>query len=93
MTSRGGTRYDRTFMEGFLVPGIGHENWVREPTTRRATWFRQVRMRFVYVNQNYGQPTSHLRRYSLRLDGFACVRAGSTKGAEMLNAALSVHGP
>ena len=28
-----------------------------------------------YANQNYGQPTAHLRRYSLRLDGFACVRA------------------
>jgi hypothetical protein len=37
----------------------------------------------VYVNQNYGQPTSHLRRYSLRLDGFASVRA-DYDGGEMV---------
>ena len=28
ITTRGGDTYDRTFMEGFLVPGIGPENWV-----------------------------------------------------------------
>ena len=28
LTSRGGDRYDRTFMEGFINPGIGPENWV-----------------------------------------------------------------
>ena len=28
-----------------------------------------------FVNQNYGQPTSHLRRYSLRVDGFISVHA------------------
>ena len=33
----------------------------------------------VFVNQDYAQPTAHLRRYSLRLDGFAslhCPYAG-----------------
>jgi len=28
ITTRGGDGYDRTFMEGFLTPGIGPENWV-----------------------------------------------------------------
>src|SRR5205807_9996097 len=28
LTTRGGDHYDRTFMEGFLNPGIGLENWV-----------------------------------------------------------------
>ena len=27
MTSRGGDVYDRTFMEAFVAPGIGAENW------------------------------------------------------------------
>ena len=76
ITTRGGVRYDRTFMEGFLVPGIGPENWVSR-TNYPALNVVQTgpnAMSF-YANQNYGQPTSHLRRYSLRLDGFACVRA------------------
>ena len=28
LSSRGGNRYDRAFMEGFLRPGLGLENWV-----------------------------------------------------------------
>ena len=28
MTTRGGNRYERTFMEWFIRPGIGNENWV-----------------------------------------------------------------
>ena len=66
------------------MPGIGHENWVSR-TNYPACNVVQTgphEMSF-YVNQNYGQPTSHLRRYSLRLDGFACVRAGY-EGGEML---------
>jgi len=33
-----------------------------------------------YVNQNYAQPSAELRRYSLRLDGFASLRAGFEGG-------------
>ena len=28
MTTRGGDVYDRTFMEAFIRPGIGFDNWV-----------------------------------------------------------------
>ena len=79
LTSRGGSRFDRTFMEGFLVPGIGPENWVSRTNypARNVVQTGPHEMSF-YVNQNYGQVTSHLRRYSLRLDGFACVRAATT---------------
>ena len=92
LTSRGGDRYDRTFMEGFLVPGIGPENWVSRtnypalnvvPTGRHEMSF--------YANQNYGQPTAHLRRYSLRLDGFACVRA-PYEGGELVTRPLTFAG-
>lgn len=37
----------------------------------------------LYVNHDYASPTSHVRRYSLRLDGFASVRAGAS-GGELL---------
>ncbi len=34
----------------------------------------------VYVNQDYAQPTAHLHRYSLRLDGFTSIRAPYSGG-------------
>ena len=34
----------------------------------------------VYVNQDYAQPTAHLRRYSMRLDGFASLHCGYEGG-------------
>lgn len=76
LTSRGGNRYERTFLEGFVRPGIGPRNWVSRtcypalnvvPTGPEEMSF--------YVNQDYGQPTAHLRRYTLRPDGFASLRA------------------
>ncbi len=76
MTSRGGTRYDRTFMEAFVRPGIGASNWVSR-TNYPALGVVQTgaaEMSF-YVQHDYAQPTAHLRRYSLRLDGFAAVHA------------------
>jgi hypothetical protein len=92
LTSRGGAVYDRTFMEGFLVPGIGPENWVSR-TNYPALNVVQTgdhEMSF-YVNQNYGQPTAHLRRYSLRLDGFASLRAGYD-GGEVVTRPMIVEG-
>jgi hypothetical protein len=76
ITTRGGDRYDRTFMEGFLAPGIGAENWVSR-TNYPALNVVQTgpNEMSLYANQNYGQPTSHLRRYSLRLDGFSAAVA------------------
>jgi hypothetical protein len=92
LTTRGGQRYDRTFPEGFLCPGIGAENWVSR-TNYPALGVVQTgphEMSF-YVNQNYGQPTAHLRRYSLRLDGFACVRAPYS-GGELLTRPFTFAG-
>jgi hypothetical protein len=92
MTSRGGNVYDRTFREGFVVPGIGPENWVSR-TNYPALNVVQTgphEMSF-YVNQNYGQPTAHLRRYSLRLDGFASVQATAAPG-EMVTKPLTFTG-
>ena len=75
MTSRGGNIYDRTFMSAFIAPGIGPENWVSR-TNYPGLGIVQTgpSEMSLYVNQNYGQPTACLHRYSLRLDGFASVR-------------------
>ena len=92
LTTRGGDRYDRTFMEGFVVPGIGPENWVSRTNYpgRNVVPTGPHEMSF-YVNENYGQPTAHLRRYSLRLDGFACVRA-PYEGGELVTKPLTFTG-
>lgn len=92
IATRGGILYDRTFMEGFLSPAIGLENWVSRtnypalnvvPTGPHEISF--------YVNQNYGQPTAHLRRYSLRVDGFAALSA-PYGGGEMVTKPFTFRG-
>ncbi len=81
LTSRGGNFYQRTFMEGFLRPGIGLENWVSRTNYPALNVVRtgENEMSF-YVNQNYAQPGTHLHRYSLRIDGFVSIHTGYTPG-------------
>ncbi|MBN2290772.1 MAG: hypothetical protein JXM70_00010 [Pirellulales bacterium] len=81
MTSRGGNIFDRTFMEGFIRNDIGLGNWISR--TNYPAW--QIvqtgpsEMSF-YANCNYAQPTAELRRFSMRLDGFASIQAGYDGG-------------
>ncbi len=84
MTSRGGNHYDRTFMEGFLRPGIGYENWTSR-TNYPAYGLVAIddhEMAF-YVNRNYGQDSAYLQRMILRTDGFAALHAPYA-GGEMI---------
>lgn len=82
MTSRGGAHYDRVFMEGFVRPDIGLENWTSRTNypARGVVPTGEHEMSF-YIQHNYGQPTARLDRYTLRLDGFASVRAGYDGGS------------
>ncbi|WP_209329695.1 hypothetical protein [Lunatimonas salinarum] len=84
MSSRGGNAYERQFMESFIRPGIGLQNWVSRSNYPALNVVQTGPEEMsVYVNQDYAQPTAHLRRYSMRLDGFASVSAGYN-GGEML---------
>lgn len=82
MTSRGGVRYDRLFLEGFIRPGPDLGNWASRaglsalgivPTgPAEMSLFKQA---------HYAQPTCHLVRHTLRTDGFVSVHgpfAGGT---------------
>lgn len=84
MTSRGGNRYDRTFMEGFFRPGPDPANWTSR--CNMAAWgllpTGPAEMS-LYYSQHYGQPGNHLLRATLRLDGFVSVNAGYG-GGEMV---------
>ena len=93
MTSRGGNAYDRTFMEGFILPGPGARDWISR-NNMAATGIvpaNDGRNLFMYRLSHYGQPTCHVMRYSLRLDGFVSVRA-PYKGGELVTRGLKFAG-
>ncbi|MEZ4968987.1 MAG: hypothetical protein R2814_04870 [Flavobacteriaceae bacterium] len=76
MTSRGGSEYTRTFMEAFIRPGIGLDNWVSRSNYPALNVVQTSPEEMsLYVNQNYAQPTANLNRYSLRIDGFTSISA------------------
>ena len=94
MTSRGGNRYQRTFLETFIPPGIGVKNW-----TSRANYpvcgivptpDSQTRMS-IYVNKHTGYASAHIARYTLRYDGFISVHA-PFRGGEMTTKPLQFEG-
>jgi len=81
MTSRGGDLYDRTFMGALIRPGIGPRNWVSRTNYPALNIVQTGDTEMsLYVNQDYGQPTAHLHRYSFRLDGLASVKAPLSGG-------------
>lgn len=92
LSTRGGAHYDRTFLESFLRPGIGAQNWVSRSNYPALNIVQTgpTEMSF-FVNKDYGQPTAHLRRYALRLDGLASLHAGYG-GGEMLTRLLRFKG-
>jgi len=76
MTTRGGHVYDRTFLSSFIRPGIGARNWVSRSNYPALGIVQTSPTEMsLYMNQDYAQPTAHLQRYSLRLDGFASAQA------------------
>jgi len=92
LTSRGGNRYDRTFMEPLVRPGIGFQNWGTRTNypAQNIVPTGETEMS-LYVNANYATPDSELRRYSLRLDGFASLHA-PYKGGTFVSKPLTFSG-
>lgn len=73
--------YDRTFLEGFIRGGIGAQNWVSRTNYPALNVVPTGPNEMsVFVNQDYAQPTAHMRRYSLRTDGFASLHCGFAGG-------------
>lgn len=92
MTSRDGRRYDRTFMEAFLRPGPDRANWVSR--TNMSAWGHVQTgpdELSLYFQHRYTQPGHYLARYTLRLDGFASVRA-PWAGGELITPPLTFAG-
>lgn len=92
MSSRGGSNYDRLFMESFIRPGIGLKNWVSRSNYPALNVVQTGPDEMsIYVNQDYAQPTAHLHRYSMRLDGFSSLSA-SFAGGEVITKPFTFSG-
>ncbi len=76
MTSRGGNRYDRTFMEAWIRPGLGSQNWVSRSNYAALGIVPTGETEMsIYVSRHNGQKSAHVLRYTLRTDGFASIHA------------------
>ncbi|HTU24782.1 MAG TPA: hypothetical protein VMF30_05265 [Pirellulales bacterium] len=92
MSSRGGTQYDCLFARGFLKPGIGVQNWVSRTNYPALNVVETSPTEMsLYLQADYGQKSAHLRRYAMRLDGFAALRAPLT-GGELLTRPITFAG-
>ena len=93
MTSRGGNRYDRTFMDSFMPPGPDARDWISRNNMPAVGIVPAGDGRNLYMYRlcHYGQPTCHVARYSLRLDGFISVRAPYS-GGQVITKALRFAG-
>jgi hypothetical protein len=85
MTSRGGDRYDRLFMEAFLRPGLQAARW-----GNRANYAALNVVPTGPAEMSvYHAPGG--RRYTLRTDGFVSLNAGYA-GGEMVTRVLRFSG-
>ena len=93
MTSRAGTtKFNRTFMEGFVRPGPDFRNWTSRSNYPACgvvqTGGAELSM---FVEQHYGQGSAQLQRFTLRLDGFASLHADYA-GGEMITKPFTFTG-
>lgn len=92
MTTRGGSRYERLFMEGFIRPGPDLGNWAsRAGLTALGVVPTGPAEMSLYKQAHYAQPSGHLVRYTLRTDGFVSVNA-PYRGGELLTRPVTFTG-
>ena len=92
ISSRGGTRYDRTFLESFVRAGGNPRDWVaRSNYPARGVVPTGEREMSMYVQRHYGQPSTYIERLTLRIDGFVSVHA-PYRGGEMVTKPLRFSG-
>lgn len=91
-SARGGTDFKRTFLEAFIRPGADLRNWTsRANYAARGIVSTGKRELSLYVKHHAGYPSSHVRRYTLRPDGFVSVHA-SYEGGDLVTKPFSFTG-
>ncbi len=91
-TRAGSTRYDFTFRESFVRPGIGYRNWTsRENYAAIGIVPTGTNEMSFYVQRHYAQTSACLERMVLRLDGFAAASA-PYEGGELVTKPFTFTG-
>jgi hypothetical protein len=92
MSSRDSVHWDRTFMEGWVRPGLDQKNWTHRSITPAVGIFETAEDEWsMYISENYGWPTNRVRRVTVRPFGFASLSAGF-RGGEMVTKPLTFTG-
>ena len=82
MTSRGGNRYERKFMESFIRPGAERSNWAARSNIPALGVVQTGPAEMsIYLTCGYGSNSPRIERKTLRLDGFASLHAGYQAGS------------
>ncbi len=92
LSSRDGIRWDRTFREAFLRPGLERDNWhERSMSFGSGIVETSPGELSMYLTEHFRTPNAHVRRVSLRSDGFVSVNAPEL-GGELITAPLVFAG-
>ncbi len=99
MSSHDGLRWDRTFMEAFLRPGLDPQNWGGAHGNSTPAWgllATSPSELSIYWSEHYGNypegdSVPQLRRGTLRTDGFVSIHAPYS-GGEWSSKPLVFHG-
>ena len=91
LTSRGGNRYDCTFEEAFLRPGLNSRNWGNRSTYPCVNFVPTSDTEMsLYVRHGIGS-YGYVQRYTLRTDGIASINA-PLSGGEVVTKPLRFSG-
>jgi len=94
MASRDGVHFDRSFMEGWIRPGLDPKSWMHAGTAPAWGLLQTGPEELsVYWVQDYYEPdgTCYLQRGTLRVDGFVSVHADYA-GGEFITKPLTFMG-
>jgi len=81
LSSRDGLNFDRTFLKAFIRPGLDQGNWhERSLYMERGILQTSPSELSLYCMQNWRLPSVHIRRYTLRPDGFVSIQADYKPG-------------
>ncbi len=77
MSSRDGLRFDRSFMEGLIRPGLDQDNWHERGLYLDPGMVQTSPTELsMYGSVHWRLPTIRIVRYAFRVDGFVSVNAG-----------------
>ena len=92
LSSRDGIHFDRSFMEAFVRPGPDDGNWhERALYMERGILQTSPTELSLYGMENWRLPSVHIRRFTLRVDGFVSVNAGY-RGGEFTTKPITFSG-